>query len=156
MSVPHFFKAKAIRRDNGQWVSGYFVKFGSVIITTSMNGKEVPYVSQLVSFRVYPETVCYFTGLLDKNARDVYNKDLFSYTAHPGLIYPSFEGQIGYNVNYASFLFYTHPSIDDGSTINNIVFFAEFDEIKEDFLSHIEITGNIYDNYKSTTPEKET
>lgn len=154
MSVPHFFKAKAIRRDNGQWVSGYFVGYNNTIVTTTHNGKVVPYVSSFVSYFVYPETVCYFSGLLDKNAREIYSRDLFQYTAHPGLVYPSFKGQIGYNIHYASFLFMEHLWTTNSDTlVSHPVFFSEFDEIKEDFLSHMEVTGNIYDNYKSTTLE---
>lgn len=153
MNAPHFFKAKAIRRDNGQWVSGYFVGYNNTIVTTTHNGKIVPYVSSFVSYFVYPETVCYFSGLLDKNAREVYSGDLFLYTAHKGCVYPSFRGQIGYNIIYGSFLFMEHPWPNSNPVFNQPVFFSEFDEIKEDFLSHMEVIGNIHDNHKSTILE---
>ena len=134
MNNPHFFKAKAIRRDNGQWVYGYFVEYGSIIITTSMHGKVVPYVSELISHFVYPETVCYFTGILDKNAQEIWSNDTAQW---------DYDGR-QYRVEYLNAEF----RLRFGETNIKDLYFDEVDYGKE-----IQRTGNIFDNYKPENHE---
>ena len=62
------------RLDNGEWVYGYYVKYGFV-------GKEKPYIvpnyaSDLYAIEVDPSTVGQFTGLVDKNEKRIYEFDL--------------------------------------------------------------------------------
>lgn len=140
MSTPHFFKAKAIRRDNGQWVSGYFIGYNNTIVTTTHNGKVVPYVSSFVSYFVYPETVCYFTGLLDKNAREVYSKDTL----------------LAEKVSYAhgrTDSFNATVEYESGSFILNVETNVFMGKLDLRHFKNIILTGNIFDNYKPATLE---
>lgn len=69
------FKAK--RKDNGEWVEGYPVRYGFA-------GKEkwyiVPsYASDLYAFEIIPETICQYTGLTNEDGKKIFEGDIFKY-----------------------------------------------------------------------------
>lgn len=123
------FKAK--RKDNGEWVEGYYQKKHNFL------GNEEHLIFHVDSHTVWeyteivPETLCQFTGLCDKNGKRIWENDILM--AHLDESYP--EDATYKTVEWGVAGWAAHET---GSTDREYI--DKFD------LEHFEVVGNIFDN----------
>lgn len=124
------FKAK--RKDNGEWVEGYYVydnvKNKAFICATRLLYEWLPKVMWI---EVDPNTICQFTGLHDKNGKRIWENDILM--AHLDEFYPEDVTYETVEWGVAGWVTHEANSIDRQ-------YLDEFD------LEHFEVVGNIFDN----------
>lgn len=77
-------KFKAKRLDNGEWVKGYFYKeCGNTYIIEDRQKDSM--LNRNEALLVDPSTVCQFTGLKDKEGKEIFENDLL-YDEDSGIV----------------------------------------------------------------------
>lgn len=117
------FKAKRI--DNGEWVEGNLISAsdGRRAISETSGNWEL--------YTCFPETICQFTGLCDKNGKKIWENDILM--AHLDESYPEDVAYETVEWNVAGWVAH-----ETGSTDREYI--DKFD------LEHYEVVGNIFDN----------
>ena len=140
-------KFRGKKATNGVWAYGslvYLDENGAAIYVQNGNG------SAMVMDLVYvdPDTICQFTGLLDKNGKEIYEGDVLRSDEYPYSCIgdkerDSYFGLIEWNKNEAAFYIVTvkNPKssvkgISDGIS----------DYISQSALQDFEVIGNIHDD----------
>lgn len=85
------------------------------------------------------KNVMQYTDLYDKFGDRICEGDVVKYTEHKGILLPTFEFEVVKENEKACFGYYYNDIF---------VAFAEFDELKEDFLIHCQIIGNKFKQTK--------
>ncbi len=126
----HTIKFRGKSADNVKWITGYYYhECGNTYIvedrqSLSETSRNVPYV-------VIPETVGQFTGLFDKNGKEIYEGDIL-HTVTFG-----FEPE-----EYTAIILYDNCRFQL-SNGRNLFYFGQSDLTKMDDTI---VIGNIYDN----------
>lgn len=131
-------KFRGKRVDNGEWVYGY--------LHLPIGGENMMIqVSNTDSFGVIPDTVGQFTGLLDKNGKEIYEGDILRGDEYPfncdGV--DNYFAEIVWADNVCGFYRITHKKPQSCVSGMSHGIWSELDD--EDAKS-FEVIGNIHDN----------
>lgn len=73
------FKAK--RKDNGEWVEGYYVYCRKRHYILPLLNEAIGYDEREDEWiEIEPDTICLLTGLTDKNGKEIWENDIVRYT----------------------------------------------------------------------------
>lgn len=125
------FKAK--RKDNGEWVEGYYVydnvKNKAFICATRLLYERLPKVMWI---EVDPNTLCQFTGCCDKNGKRIWENDICDRKEKYPEVVKMTNGDWTLDYSYAL-------GRDFGNSYCNLGFYVNE-------RNCVEVIGNIFDN----------
>ena len=133
MNRPIEFRGKRI--DNGEWVYGYYVRFG--FIGREKNYIIPSYASNLYAIEVDSSTIGQFTGLVDKNGKRIYEGDLVRQFADCDEYGTELYYKMLINFDEESVAFYGANITCNGVDYSDKYYGSD--------LSSLEVIGNIHD-----------
>ena len=126
------FKGK--RKDNGEWICGYYVKShyyegGTIHLIVDTGNEYDDYYGFGLQYEIDPDTLCQYTGLTDDNSQKIFEGDIVTSAE----FCPDNEGYgvIQWHDDEAMF-------VVDADTC-----YYNFDHI---FGAELEVIGNVFDN----------
>lgn len=138
-------KFRGFSADSNKWIYGYLNKpFDDVTQIIEKIPSNASQMSLVVN-----GSEGQFTGLIDKNGRNIYEGDIISYREHIKYLQSSFIGEVTWLDSHCAFGY-----VFNDKNIIKTYPFNSIDEIQNDFLNHTEVIGNIYQNSDIIKNEK--
>lgn len=130
-------KFRGKRVDNGEWVYGYLIG-DDVIVGEIVDFDEFSFSTEFW-LKVDPESVGQYTGLKDKNGKEMYEGDIIRYITIP--IFDELEETCIDIVTFEEGCFWAEGT--EGEKKTQTPMHVIFDPT---FYNHVEVIGNIYEN----------
>ena len=145
-------KFKGKRIDNGEWEEGGLLQSVNGITLIGDNQGYIcsdgyGHYDDFNIRQVDPDTVCQFTGLLDKNGKEIYEGDVLRSDTYPFSClednqYDNYYGAIGWSEEEA--LFYIVAIKNPKSSVRGISDGIS-DSISQKMMQGFEVIGNVHD-----------
>ena len=136
------FRGKS--KSTGEWVEGYYVGDNTIIAYNEVV-YDFGFIDTSPCHDCYPGSIGQFTGLYDKNGKEIYEGDILRGNEYPfncnGV--DNYFAEIVWAYNVCGFYRLTHKK--PNSTVRGISH-GNWEQLDEDDIKSFEVIGNIHDN----------